>query len=105
MLAIIARYTFSDGDHAARFCEKAKAIVAPSRAEKGCNYYSFARDIQEDNVVWISEEWDSQEDLTAHLKADHIADFLAGLEGIQIVDEVSRQYEVSSVGPVQMPTE
>lgn len=105
MLAIIARYTFATAGDAAAFCEHAKAIVPPSRAEKGCTYYAFGIDIVDDSVVWISEEWESQEDLTAHLKAAHIADFLSKLTEIKIVEEVSRQYEVSSVGPVVMPTE
>ncbi len=103
MLAIIARYQFADGAGAAAFCEHAKSIVGPSRAEKGCNFYSFARDIEDDAVVWISEEWDSQDDLNAHLRAPHIAAFLANIADIEIAGEESRQYEVSSVGPVVFP--
>lgn len=105
MLAIIARYTFENSAEATAFCAHAKTIVAASRAEKGCNYYAFGRDIADDAVVWISEEWESQQDLTTHLKAAHIADFLTKISEIKIVSEVSRQYEVSSVGPVVMPTE
>ena len=105
MLAIIARYTFADAGEATKFCNIAKGIVDASRAEKGCTYYAFGRDIADDAVVWISEEWESQEDLTAHLKASHIAAFLTDIAEIKIVAEVSRQYEVSSVGPVVMPTE
>jgi len=103
MLSIIAKYEFANTDAASKFCEYAKQIIGPSRAEEGCSIYSFARDIEDDKVVWISEEWESQEALTAHLKMDHIAEFLANIADIEIVAGESRQYEVSSVGPVAMP--
>lgn len=103
MLAIIAKYEFEDPEGASAFCEFAKHIVEPSRAEEGCIVYGFARDIEDDKVVWISEEWKSQEALTAHLKMDHIKEFLGNIADINIVGGDSRQYEVSSVGPVVMP--
>ena len=103
MLAIIAKYQFASTEGTDQFCEHAKKIVAPSRAEDGCTIYSFARDIEDDKVVWISEEWESQEALTAHLKQAFIAEFLANIADIEIVAGESRQYEVSSVGPVVMP--
>ncbi len=105
MLAIIARYTFATAADAAAFCEQAKTLVVLSRAEKGCTYYAFGRDNVDGSVVWVSEEWECQDDLTTHLKAAHVAAFLTKITEIKITSEVSRQYEVSSVGPVVMPTD
>ncbi len=105
MLAIIARYTLGSAADADAFCRHASHIVEPSRAEQGCNYYAFARDINDDTVVWISEEWESEDNLLAHFKTPHIAEFLGNIAGITIVDELSRKYEVSSVGPVTVPSD
>ncbi|GIX31263.1 MAG: hypothetical protein KatS3mg124_1735 [Porticoccaceae bacterium] len=103
MLAIIARYQFSSAADADRFCRHALDLVEPSRAEPGCHLYAFARDIGDGRVVWICEEWASQQALDAHLRSPHVKAFLADVADIEIVAADTRQYEVSSVGPVVMP--
>jgi len=41
------------------------------RQEKGCNRYEFCQSIEDENKLFILEEWDTQENLMAHLKSEH----------------------------------
>lgn len=102
MLAIIAKVELSATD-ADRYIEAARSLVAPTLKERGCLLYGMARDICEPNVVWISEQWESQADLDAHLRASHIRDFIATVSTLDVLSMDARQYELNSVGAVVMP--
>lgn len=102
MLAIIARMEINPGDMD-RFVAAAQPLIAPTLEEKGCHVYAMARDICEENVVWISEQWESDEDLATHLRTPHIQEFVA-ITGSMIRSLDARKYEVSSVGPVEVPS-
>ena len=41
------------------------------RQEKGCKRYEFCHSIEDENKLFILEEWDTQENLMAHLKSEH----------------------------------
>lgn len=86
-----------------RFIEAAQLIVEPTRQEKGCNVYSFARDICQHNAVWISEEWESEEDLDAHLKTAHISAFVAKIPGMNLLSMDAKKYQIASVAPMNAP--
>ncbi|GAB3287484.1 putative quinol monooxygenase [Parahaliea aestuarii] len=102
MIAITARAEISSAD-ADAFVEAARQIVEPTLKEAGCQWYAMARDICNSNVVWISEQWESQEHLFAHLRSAHIRQFMEKTASLEIISLEPRQYEVTSVGPVQMP--
>jgi quinol monooxygenase YgiN len=102
MLAIIARVELAAGD-ADAYIDAAKPLVVPTLQEPGCQWYAMARDICDPNVVWISEQWESQETLDTHLRTQHIKDFLEVVSALTVVSMEPRQYEVTSVGPVVMP--
>ncbi len=103
MLAVSARVQLGSLDDANRFCELAAALVEPTRQEKGCTLYAMARDLVDDCVVWISEEWDTEEDLNNHLTADHITHFLNALADVDVVSMDDKKYVVASVGRVELP--
>ena len=102
MIAIIARVEINPRD-ADRYVELAQALVEPTRAEKGCEVYGMSRDICEPNVVWISEQWETEEDLMNHLRTDHVKGLIEATSGLETLNMEARKYEVSSVGPVIMP--
>lgn len=102
MIAIIARVELAPGSVEA-YVAAAQPLVAPTVDEPGCQWYAMARDICDPNVVWISEQWESQAHLDAHLRSDHIRRFLEATASLDVIGLEPRQYEVSSVGPVQMP--
>lgn len=103
MIAVSARVLLASPQDTERFCELAVGLIEPTRQEPGCTLYAMARDIADDCVVWISEEWDSNAHLDAHLRTEHIAQFLGELANVNIVSMEDKKYEVSSVGHVEMP--
>ena len=76
----------------------AAEIVPITRREKGCVHYAFATDLLQPHVIWISEEWASEADLTAHLSSAHISDFLAKTGEMQLLEVDIKKYVVSEVG-------
>ena len=67
------------------FLEEIKAglsgLVAPTRKETGCIQYDLHQDQKDPTTFIFLEEWESQEHLTAHSAAPHIAAFGAVSKG------------------------
>lgn len=102
MIFISARIVV-DPANIERFIEAAQLIVEPTRQEKGCNLYSFARDICQHNAVWVSEEWASEADLEAHLKTDHINAFMAKIPAMNLLSMDAKKYQIASVAAMNAP--
>jgi len=45
------------------------------RMEKGCRRCDFCQSIEDENRLFLLEEWDTQENLTTHLKSEHFRVF------------------------------
>ena len=101
-VSVIVRIQLS-AESAPAYGEAAKAVVAATREEAGCQWYGIATDVTDPCVVWISEQWASQAHLDAHLKTPHVAAFLEACAALEILDMEVRRYEVSSVGDLVMP--
>jgi quinol monooxygenase YgiN len=41
------------------------------RMEKGCRRCDFCQSMEDDNRLFLLEEWDAQENLMTHLKSNH----------------------------------
>jgi quinol monooxygenase YgiN len=41
------------------------------RMEKGCRRCDFCQSVEDENRLFLLEEWDTQENLITHLKSDH----------------------------------
>ena len=50
-----------------------------SRAEAGCQDYTFSVEVSNPDVIRITGKWDSMDALVAHFKQPHMADFQATL--------------------------
>jgi quinol monooxygenase YgiN len=58
----------------AKRVELSQTIAALSgyiRLEKGCRRCDFCRSIENENRLFLLEEWDTRENLMAHLKSEH----------------------------------
>ena len=84
------------------YLEAAKIIILPTRQEQGCVHYGITLDLIEDHVIWITEEWESEEHLMTHLSAPHVSDFLQKASGFQILDAEVKKYTVSEVGTIEV---
>ena len=82
------------------FLEAAKAVMAETLKEDGCHSYCFSPDIIDSGMVHIFEKWESQDHLSAHMKADHIRTFGRALKPLTILSRKFTQYEVASEKPM-----
>ena len=67
-----------------------------TRKEKGCIDYAFSIDINNENVLRITELWEDLKSLQNHLKTQHVADFRAEIEKNPI-DIQAHFYEANEI--------
>jgi len=48
-----------------------KELVEKTVEEKGCIKYEVFEDLKNSNILSMIEEWESMEDLTAHMNSEH----------------------------------
>lgn len=58
----------------------AAALMADTRSQKGCKHYVWAADPTSETRIYVYENWDSTDDLAAHLAGPFYASML-GLLG------------------------
>ena len=66
--------------------ELSQAIASLSgfiRMEKGCLRCDFCQSIEDENRLFLLEEWDTQRNLTAHLKSEHFMVFRGAMNLLQ----------------------
>jgi quinol monooxygenase YgiN len=56
-----------------RLLPHAAEVIAATRAEPGCQVYSFAEDLLEPGLIRIFEIWDTRAHLDAHGEAAHMS--------------------------------
>ena len=47
------------------------SLSVSTRKEKGCKRCDFCQSIEDENRFFLLEEWDTQENLSSHLKSDN----------------------------------
>ncbi len=55
------------------------AMEIASRAEEGCEYYTFSVELNDPNVMRITERWLTAAALQAHFTTPHMAEFQAAM--------------------------
>ncbi|MFT6286277.1 MAG: quinol monooxygenase YgiN [Alcanivorax sp.] len=65
------------------------SLVADTRSQQGCSHYVWAADPTSDTRVYVYENWDSTEDLAAHLAGPYYLKMLTalgeyGVENVEI---------------------
>ncbi len=73
------------------------AQIAATRAEDGCDYYGYSRDVLDPDTMIISERWRDRAALEAHFKAPHMAAFNAALGGVTVLEMSVKVYEGDKV--------
>ena len=77
-----------------------QVMVEASRAEDGCIHYSYAEDVFESGLIWVSESWRDAESLAAHAQTPHMAEWRASWPALGIHDRNLTVYDVSDVRPL-----
>jgi quinol monooxygenase YgiN len=76
LIAVIATLTIRPGSLEA-IRPHAETCIAETRKEKGCIAYDLHASITDPETLVFVEKWESREDLTAHSKQPHLADWRA----------------------------
>ena len=74
-------------------------MEAASQAEDGCYDYTFSVELNNPNVLRITEKWESMNHLAAHFATPHMADFQAAMGANPPKSVDAKFYEVEEVGP------
>ncbi|HTX76347.1 MAG TPA: putative quinol monooxygenase [Terracidiphilus sp.] len=72
-----------------------RRMIEASRAEDGCVEYSYAEDVLDAGLIHVTELWRDRAALDRHFASDHIAEWRASWQGLEIRDRNLRVYEVS----------
>jgi quinol monooxygenase YgiN len=69
-------------------------MIESSRAEDGCEEYSYAVDIFDPELIHVKEMWRDQAALDRHFASDHIAEWRSTWSALDIHDRNLRVYDV-----------
>ena len=78
------------------------AMETASRAESGCQDYTFSIEMNNSAMLRITEKWDNMEALLAHFQAPHMADFRQLLGAYPPKSMDAHFYEAEEVPPPGM---
>lgn len=78
----------------------ARELIALALAEPGCRHYAWSLDPHDAGRVHVFEEWDTSEQLAAHLAGPAYTGMLAHLAGFSILAAATRKYRVDLIEPV-----
>jgi quinol monooxygenase YgiN len=76
-----------------------KRMVESSRAEDGCEEYSYAEDVLDRGLIHVTELWRDQGALDRHFASPHIAEWRSAWPRLGIRDRNLRVYEVLDPRP------
>ncbi|MDX1733555.1 MAG: putative quinol monooxygenase [Halioglobus sp.] len=75
------------------------AMETASRAEPGCQDYTFSIELNDSCVFRITEKWDNLESLQAHFQTPHMAEFQALMGKYPPESMEVHVYEVEEIDP------
>ncbi len=82
---------------------EAAPFIDAALAEKGCVHYAWTADLNRPGRVNVFEEWESGEDLAAHLAGEPYRNMLGHLQGVGVKNAVTRKHRVNLSEPVYDP--
>ena len=65
----------STAENIAAMKQAVATMETASRAEDGCDDYTFSVEVNDSSVLRITEKWDSMENLQAHFQTPHMGEF------------------------------
>ena len=86
-------------DNIAAMQEAIAKMEQASRAEEGCYDYTFSVELNNPNVLRITEKWESMADLEAHFAMPHMGEFQAAMAAHPPKSVEAKFYEVTEVAP------
>jgi quinol monooxygenase YgiN len=78
-------------------------LVTETRTQKGCQHYVWSADPTSTTRVYVYENWDSVEDLAAHLAGPYYQNMLATLGKFGVTDTEVSKFKIEIEEPVYDP--
>lgn len=92
MYGIIGKMIANDGERDALI----SILLGGTKDMPGCLSYVIAKDQSDDNAIWVTEVWDSQESHQASLSLESVQQAIAA--GKPLIAGFGERYETSPVG-------
>jgi len=80
----------------------ALTMAAATQQEESCITYQFYSDLADPNTLFIFEEWENAETLTAHGKTPHMTEFRRIIPQVAAGPGKLKKYEISSAEPLPL---
>lgn len=100
-MLIVAGFITTGDEGRDAFLEAVRPVVAATRAEVGCQEYTFSPDPDDPNRIMLFEIWDDQDSLTDHLASEHIGQWRQTSKALSVAGADVKKFTISEVGPVQ----
>lgn len=94
----VIAYIFAKAGEENRVRNALLALVEQTRKEKGCINYDLHQSTDDVRTFVMYENWESAEDLEAHAKSKHLAEF-----GMNMAQFLEHPTEVTKWGVVSSP--
>lgn len=95
MIIVAGTFTTAPGERD-RVIDLARDVVAETRREEGCQEYVFSPDVDDPDLIRLYELWDGRDQLEAHLRTPHIAEWRQASAGL-ITGSSVRVFTVAGV--------
>ena len=79
MMVLILRMKVRPGN-SDELLQVIRRMLEPTRVEQGCLGFRFYQDIEDRNAYTFIEEWESREDLEAHIHTESYRELLAVMD-------------------------
>ncbi|MCW2634128.1 MAG: hypothetical protein JWQ99_495 [Blastococcus sp.] len=99
MLIVIGRATAAAGRRD-DLVAAARAVTTATRGDRGCLAYSFAADLDDDDVIHSIEIWSDRAALDEHMTHRHTEEFLRTAPGLVAGEPIMSFHDVSDAGPL-----
>jgi quinol monooxygenase YgiN len=99
MLIVAGEFVMEPGTRAQFFLAVAP-MVAATLDEPGCSVYAFTADPDDDDLIRLYEEWDSQQSLDAHFGSAHMAAWRERSASLPVVSRNVRVHEATVISTI-----
>ena len=97
---IVVNVTIDLGEENIATLQSAMATMeAASRAEEGCDDFTYSVELNNPGVIRITERWESMDALAAHFQAPHMAEVQAAMRQYPPKSSQAYFYEATEVSP------
>lgn len=88
MIKVVAKGIYKDGT-VSKVKDLYSNLVDKSRLESGCLTYELFQDINNENVLTVIEEWESEDHLIAHQQTKHFTRIVPVIGEYRISSEIN----------------